>query len=220
MLICNAAMVPSKSRRNDQGLEEMFVVNYLAKYLLVRLLIQNGAFGDIDKRGRFPRIIFVSSESHRNPTEFNWEGFGQHQEYGMSKTVEHYGYYKLLLTTFANELSRRLNDTKKNWSVFATCPGPVNTNIAREAPLWAQPLLKLIFRIFFRSPEAASAPILYLAASSDLEGITLEYLFLMNKKPMDQKATDPLNGSKLWELSEQLLSDHNIILTPFEELGL
>ena len=50
ILICNAAMVPSKSRRNEQGLEEMFVVNYLAKYLMVRLLIQNGAFGDIDKR--------------------------------------------------------------------------------------------------------------------------------------------------------------------------
>ena len=77
---------------------------------------------------------------------------------------------------------------------------------------------KRFFRIFFRSPKSASAPIIYLAASSDLEGRTLEYLFLMNKKPMDHKATDPRNGSKLWELSEQLLSAHDIILTPFEEL--
>ena len=170
------------------------------------------------KESTLPRIIFVSSESHRNPAEFKWEDFGRYQDYGMSKTVEHYGYYKLLLTTFANELSRKLNSDKIKWSVFALCPGPVNTNIAREAPIWAQPLLKIIFSIFFRSPEAASAPIIYLAASSDLEGKTGEYLFLMNRKTMDDKATEPLNGSKLWKLSEQLLSDHGFTLTPMEAL--
>ena len=41
VLICNAAVVPLKSRKTRQGLEEMFMVNYLAKYLFVRLLLEN-----------------------------------------------------------------------------------------------------------------------------------------------------------------------------------
>jgi hypothetical protein len=116
-----------------------------------------------------------------------------------------YGYYKLLLLTMANELSRRINpDGKVKTSVFALCPGPVNSNIAREAPRMFQPLLKLVFGIFFRSPEKACSPVIYLAASPEMEGKTGEYLFLMQKKEMDGKATDPENGKKLWELSQQL----------------
>ena len=94
-------------------------------------------------------IIFVSSESHRNPTAFEWDTFGEFQAHKMAKTVERYGYYKLLMTTFSQELSRRLNLDKTNYSVFALCPGPVNSNIAREAPKMVQPVMKLVFKIFF-----------------------------------------------------------------------
>jgi NAD(P)-dependent dehydrogenase (short-subunit alcohol dehydrogenase family) len=158
------------------------------------------------ENGSIPRIIIVSSESHRNPGEFRWDEFGIYKEYGMGKTVELYGYYKLLLTTFINELSRRLNpDGMTNYSVFSLCPGPVNSNIAREAPKVFQPLLKLTFSLFFRSPEKASEPVLYLAASSNLEGKALDYLFLMSRKDMDEKARNPENGKRLWELSEKLI---------------
>ncbi len=105
----------------------------------------------------------------------------------------------------ANELSRRINpDGKVKASVFALCPGPVNSNIAREAPRLFQPLLKLVFGIFFRSPEKACSPVVYLAASKELEGKTGHYMFLMQEKEMDEKATDPQNGKRLWELSENL----------------
>jgi NAD(P)-dependent dehydrogenase (short-subunit alcohol dehydrogenase family) len=209
VLICNAAVVPSKSRKTRQGLEEMFMVNYLAKYLFARLLLENDLLnlsGD-----RTPRIIFVSSESHRNPKSFDWEGFGSYREYTMGKTVELYGYYKLLLTTFANELSRRVNPSgKTQCSVFVLCPGPVNSNIAREAPVIFKPLLKLVFRIFFRSPEKAVQPLIYFACSPEVEGKSIDYLFLMSRKEMDLKATDAHNGEKLWQYSEALLESHGI----------
>jgi len=122
--------------------------------------------------------------------------------------VAMYGYYKLLLVTMASELSRRLNGRAPGAgpaaSVFALCPGPVNTNIAREAPRVFQPLLRLVFSIFFRSPRVACRPVVYLAASPEMEGRTGEYLFLMQRKGMDGKATDPENGKLLWELSEAL----------------
>ncbi len=203
IVVCNAAMVVNKSRAIKQGLDEMFVVNYFAKFLLINQVLKEGV---LNQEGPFiPRIIFVTSESHRNPTSFDWESFGTYEPYGIKQSVARYGYSKLLLTTMANELSRRLNtEGKVSCSVFALCPGPVNSNIAREAPTVFQPLLKLVFGIFFRSPKKACRPVSYLAASSDMEGKTGEYMFLMQMKEMDEKATDPQNGKRLWELSEEL----------------
>jgi len=203
ILICNAAVVPKKSRKTAQELEQMFVVNYLAKYVLVNRLIAMDAFNL--ENGAIPRIIFVSSESHRNPREFNLDGFGTYQNFKIGKVMELYGYYKLMLTTFARQLSRQLNNTgKTEYSVFAFCPGPVNTNIAREAPAMFQPLLKIIFSLFFKSPQKACEPAVYLAASPDMEGVPWDYLFLMGRKEIDPKADDPENGKKLWDVSGEV----------------
>lgn len=203
ILVCNAAVVPKKSRRTKQGLEQMFMVNYFAKFLLVNTLLGLDAFNRAE--GRVPRIIFVSSESHRNPKSFDLEGFGEYRDFRIGKVMELYGHYKLLMTTFAIELSRRLNNGPlSGYSVFALCPGPVNSNIAREAPKIFQPLLKLTFSIFFRSPQKACEPVLYLAASKDVEGKPIDYLFLMSRKEMDEKACNPVNGKALWKASAEL----------------
>jgi NAD(P)-dependent dehydrogenase (short-subunit alcohol dehydrogenase family) len=201
--VCNAAVVTKGARKTKYELDEMFQVNYLSKFITANLLIDEGI---IASNGTgIPRIIFVASESHRNPVDFDWENFGKFQSYGVNKTVGFYGYYKLLLVTFANELSRRLNPGNEvNYSVLSLCPGPVNSNIAREAPALFQPLLKLVFSIFFRSPEKASDPVIFQACSREQEGKRIDYLFLMNRKEMDPKATDPGNGKRLWELTRKL----------------
>ena len=210
ILVCNAAVVPLKSRKTKQGLEEMFMVNYLATYMLVRLLFENNLMNT--GRAEAPRIIFVASESHRNPKDYDWEGFGKYKEFTAGKTVEYYGYYKLLLGTFANELSRRLNPADKiNCSVLVLCPGPVNTNIAREAPVVFKPVLKLVFTLFFRSPAVAVKPLVYFATSKEVSGKAIDYLFLMSRKEMDEKATDEKNGQRLWQLSEELLDKHGVV---------
>jgi NAD(P)-dependent dehydrogenase (short-subunit alcohol dehydrogenase family) len=211
--ICNAAIVPAHSRKTKQGLEEMFMVNYLSKFYFVKLLVERGILPPqaTPKEGETggARIIFISSESHRNPEEFDWDGFGKYKEYGMKKTVELYGYYKLLLTTFVSELSRRLNPGgRTNYSVFSLCPGPVNSNIAREAPSVFKPLMKVIFGIFFKAPAKAAIPVIYLAASRDQEGKRFDYLFKMTRKEVDEKAADPENGKKLWNLSEEMIKKY------------
>jgi NAD(P)-dependent dehydrogenase (short-subunit alcohol dehydrogenase family) len=217
ILICNAGIVPKQSRKTPQGLEEMFMVNYFSKFIFVNLLLKNNCFKTpaagssnsiFDIRYSIfdiPRIIFVASESHRNPEKFVWDDFGMYRDYSIGKSIELYGYYKLLLTTFSVELSRRLNPgSETSYSVFSMCPGPVNSNIAREAPKAFIPLLKLVFGIFFKSPSKAAIPVMYLAASGDVDKKAFDYLFLMSRKEVDEKASDPENGRRLWELSEEL----------------
>ena len=204
VLICNAGIVPKKVVKRRRDWEEMFMANYLSKFIFVNMLLKENCFRYTGPC--HPRIIFVASETHRNPKTFDWASFGVYREYTISKSIELYGYYKLLLTTFAVELSRRLNTGKLTCSVFALCPGPVNSNIGREAPRIFQPLMKLIFAIFFRSPARAAIPVVYLAASPDLENEPFDYLFLMSRKEADEKALDPGNGEKLWQLSELLVT--------------
>lgn len=204
IVISNAAMVPSQSRKTPQGLEEMFMVNYLSKFMMINGLLTADCFRKDGKEN--PRIVIVASESHRHPDAFDWDSFGVYKSYGMKKTVEYYGYYKLLLTTFAFELSHRLQANGKGpVSVFALCPGPVNSGIAREAPVVFQPLMKLIFALFFASPRKAAEPVVYLAVSKDMEGKPFDYLFKMSRKEIDEKASDPENGKMLWKMSEELI---------------
>lgn len=206
VLICNAAVVVSEARKTKVGLDEMFTVNYLSKFVLVNGLLKENCFNT--EGATIPRIVFVSSESHRNPKGFEWDTFGEFQEHKMAKTVERYGYYKLLMTTFSQELERRLNVDNINYSVFALCPGPVNSNIAREAPKLVQPVMKLVFKIFFSSPEKAAEPVVYLSTSKDLEGKPTDYLFLMSRRPVDDNASNPENGKRLWELTENLVKEY------------
>ena len=203
IIILNAAVVAKKGTQTKSGLETMFMVNYLSKFWFIQQLLKNDCFNTVPVQT--PRIIFVTSESHRNAKEFNWKNFGAFIPHGVGKTVELYGYYKLLLVTFARELSRRLNSEGTNYSIFALCPGPVNSNIAREAPWIFKPLLRLVFFLFFRSPKKASEPVVYHAASNQQEGKPFDYLFLMERKAIDEKAEDLKNGEKLWKLSEELL---------------
>ena len=202
--VFNAAMVPSGSKKLASGFDEMFQVNYLSKFYLINQLIQAKMFAE---DGLAPaRIIFISSESHRTNRAIDFEKLGQFEEYSMGKVIDLYGYYKLVLNTFAVELGRRLRVEKRLIDVFAMCPGPVNSNIARRAPTWVQPILKLVFSMFFSSPEKAAKPTIYLATSSDIAGRENLYLHLMQDKSMDIKALEEEGGKNLWNRSVELLS--------------
>lgn len=201
IFIANAAMVPLKSRQTKQGLEEMFMVNYLSTFYLINQLLSRKIISDDSAS----KVIIISSESHRDPTAFDWEGFGKYEPYGIKEVIAKYGYYKLLLTTFATELARRINTDKSTIPVRVLCPGPVNSSIAREAPGWLQPLLKGVFSLFFRSPMKAADPVIYFCQEEERHSI--DYLYLLQKKAMSPLTQDEENGNILWERSEQMIKD-------------
>lgn len=138
--------------------------------------------------------------------QLNIPKLGKPIEYTMKDSIAYYGYTKLLLTIFARELAGRYKgDSIPRLSVFTLCPGPVATNIAREAPKIFRPLVRLIFHLFFRSPMKASDPIVFYASDPSISGKTDIYLHLIVKKKPDPRTADPETGRKLWEKTKELV---------------
>jgi NAD(P)-dependent dehydrogenase (short-subunit alcohol dehydrogenase family) len=211
IVVLNAGVMPRRSQRTRDGFERMFQVNYLANVLLAERLLGDGvianrAFAQSGGGGRHPRIILVSSDSHRSAKPLDFRTFGDYVEYGMATGMAHYGHTKLALCTFAVELGRRLRDEHGvGVAVHSLCPGPVASNIAREAPGWVTPPLRLVMRLFFSTPEVAARPVVYLACARALEGETGRYMHGMRFKELAEMARDPARGAALWEASQALL---------------
>lgn len=218
--VFNAGVVPVTSRQSKHGLELMFAVNFLAKSVLLNRLLHDGVipnavFGHNSRAEDPPRVIFVSSETHRSSIPIDFDTFGEPVEYGVSDGVKYYGLSKLHLTTYFQEISRRLNPggngDNPDVCVHALCPGAINSNMAREAPTWLKPILKPVMALFFQSPEKASVPVDYLVASSEMGGKTGEYMHMLRIKDPSEASMDPENGGLLWGKTEELLRKHDLI---------
>ena len=209
LCILNAAAALPKARKTDSGLEEVFLVNYLSNVILTSRLLKDGTIPNDtlakNKLNNESRILFISSDSHQGSSYVDYDEFGRYLEYGVSKGMEYYSYYKLVANTYFTELSRRLN-AKNNIDVpvHVICPGPVNTNIVKEAPWLLRNILRGIFFVIFKSPETAAKPVVYMSISDDYAGITNEYLHMFNKKKMDPKIYEEGEGVKLWNESHKL----------------
>jgi NAD(P)-dependent dehydrogenase (short-subunit alcohol dehydrogenase family) len=218
--VFNAGVVPVTSRTNKHGLDLMFAVNFLAKFVVLHRLLGDGVipnevYGHNSRAEDPPRLIFISSETHRSSIPIEFDTFGEPIEYGVTDGVKYYGLSKLHLTTFFHELSRRLNPGGSGGNpdvcVHALCPGAVNSNMAREAPSWLKPVLKPVMALFFQSPEKASIPVDYLVASDEMGEKTGEYMHMMRFKESSQASMDPDKGALLWNKTEALLRKHDVI---------
>jgi NAD(P)-dependent dehydrogenase (short-subunit alcohol dehydrogenase family) len=203
VVILNAATTLPRARPAPCGQDEMFVVNYLANFALVHLLLEYRLL--LPDSHSQPRIVVISSDSHQGSSAIDYDEFGRYFDYGVRKAIANYSYFKLLLNTFATELSRRLNTgDETRVQVNVICPGPVNSNIIKAAPWALRLILRAIFRVIFKSPAEAARPVVYMAGSSDFAGRTNEYLHMFSEKSMDAKVYDAGEGSRLWKESAEL----------------
>ena len=203
--LLNAGLIAPTSRESAQGFDIMFAVHFLANRVMIDRWLSDGVMGPAEPEGEPPRIVFVSSESHRSADSIDFDCLGEYTEYGMKESMQHYGLSKLVLCTYATELSRRLNPSEgTEVAVHALCPGGVATNIARDAPALLKPIANSVLRLFFRSPEKAIAPIIHLCCAPEAGTTTGVYLHLMNHKAVSDSAANPHNGAKLWDASEAM----------------
>lgn len=216
VLVDNAGIATPRARRTAQGLDAMFVTNYLGKVLLANRLLRDGTLPNETFAGNAgpvpPRILYVSSDSHRGASAIDWDELGTYQEHGVNRGIENYSYFKLVLNTFAVELSRRLGGeapARIDVAVHVLCPGPVDTEIVRDAPLPLRMALRGMFKLFFRKPEVAAGPAVYMAVDPGYGGRTAQYLHMWNPRRMDGKCYDEAAGARLWERSVGLLREHD-----------
>lgn len=230
VVVLNAGIVPREARRTRDGFDESFQVNFLANVLFVRRLIERGVIarsgdggdgegGDPDAsdapRVR-PRVVFVSSESHRSAPPIDFARLGTFRAWTMREAVAEYGYAKLLVETWAAELARRCEGAI---AVHTVCPGAVHTDIGREAPSWAKPALDATMRAFFKPPEAGAVPVVWLAAARAIEGESGLYYHVHQRKQRSEAARDRARGERLWAASERLLDAAGHPLAPIGPRG-
>jgi NAD(P)-dependent dehydrogenase (short-subunit alcohol dehydrogenase family) len=201
VLVLNAGVVPRDARPSAQGFELMFGVNYLANVALVERMLAAGILrtGGAQR----PRIVFVSSESHRGAGPVDFAKLGRFESYGGMGGVKVYGYSKLLLNVYAAHLSRRLGDAA---AVHSCCPGAVNTDIAREAPGWVKPVLGRVMQYYFRPADEAAESVMVLSCARAYGTTTGKYVHTMIDKAPDAACFDDAVGERLFRESERLIA--------------
>lgn len=205
VLVLNAGVVPLGSRVTPHGLDLMLQVNALANVYLVDELLAAGVLAAATPA---PRIIVVGSEAHRSSEAIDWDTLATPRTYATGQVISEYGRTKLVLHTWAMELSRRLGGDGPHIDVYHLCPGAVASSIAREAPRWAKPVLDLAFKAMFQSPDLAARPILWLAAAADPHPDLGNYLHMTVRKNPSADVLDPALGARAWDTTHAIL--HNV----------
>jgi NAD(P)-dependent dehydrogenase (short-subunit alcohol dehydrogenase family) len=189
VLIHNAGVWPAQLKRNSDGLEQAFVVNHLAPFVLNRRLERRLA----ESHARVVQVsagIYVKGKVDlaRTPTG---EDFSALTTYANTKLCN-----LLLLQRFA-ERFRPLGVT-----INALHPGVIRTGLGDRGDLIGL-LLKLAKR-FWKAPEQAAPPILRLALDPALATTTGRYFDGVTEQALLPHARDPEQAEALWRQAEAL----------------
>ena len=194
VLINNAGVYYTKRHVTVDGLEAMFAVNYLARFLLTNLIL------DIIKSSAPARIINVAGAYHAKG-KIDFDDLQGEKDFD-GQRANHQS--KLADVLFTNELARRLKGT----GVTVNClhPGMVATDLIdkdKDFPRFFKYLYKLS-RPLMKSPAKGAETSIYLASSPEVEGITGQYF--VNKKiaQSSPESHDPQLAQRLWEVSGKL----------------
>jgi NAD(P)-dependent dehydrogenase (short-subunit alcohol dehydrogenase family) len=188
VLINNAGILLREHSLNEDGIENTFAINHLGYFLLTDLLL------DVLKKSAPSRIVNVASAAHTYG-KLNISGWVAGAGYSAFSA---YANSKLANVLFTYELARRLEGT----GVTANClhPGGVGTNLFRGLPGFLRALIKLVTI----SPERGARTSIYLASSSDVEGVSGKYFDRRKQETSSEASRNEEAARRLWEVSEKL----------------
>ena len=193
LLVNNAGGAYPRRTLTSDGFEATLAVNYLAPFLLTELLL------DILKASAPARIVNVSSATHAN-VSIEFDNLQGEKKYA---NLRNYSQAKLALLLWTYELARRLEGT--GVSVNALHPGVTASNFADGMNGPAAWMMKL-GKPFLLTVEQGAQTTLYLATSSQVEGVTGKYFVKSQEKQSSSRSYDQTVGLRLWEVTEQLVA--------------
>jgi NAD(P)-dependent dehydrogenase (short-subunit alcohol dehydrogenase family) len=194
VLINNAGILNLRRRTTVDGIEETFALNHLAPFLLTNLLLDRLA------ASAPARIVNTASAAHK----FGRIDFANLQGEAGYEGLRAYATSKLENVLFTDELARRLEGMGAT-GVTANCvhPGGVDTGLWRDMK-GSLRLLLAAMRPFLLSPARGAEPLIHLASSPDLAGVTGQYFHRRKPRRSSAASRDPALAARLWEVSAAL----------------
>ncbi len=193
VLVNNAGAWITTRQESIDGIEMTFALNHLGYFLLTNLLL------DTLKASAPARIINVSSYGHKR-TQMNFDNLQAKQRYD---GLQAYRQSKLANILFTYELARRLAGT--GVTVNAVNPGLVATRFGFNnfgfIPAWIVNLLTRVYGLVGTNAEQGAQTSIYLATSSNVEGVTGKYFEKQTAVPSSEESYDPAVASRLWQVS-------------------
>ena len=192
VLIHNAGIYLTRKETTSDGLEKVFVIQYLASFIINYLLM------DKLKSQEKARIIMVNSEGHRfaawglKPDDLNWEKrrYSGLKSYGSAKLAQ------LLSMLVFNEYFQNTGV-----SINAMHPGAVRTDTGQENG----PVYRWVKRNFIdktlRSPQISAEALYYLGISKEMEAVSGKFFNLTTEEEPAPPALDKEVAYDLWEKS-------------------
>ncbi len=185
VLVNNAGVAVREWRLTADGRELTWQTNFLGHFLSTRLLLP--ALKSAPK----PCVVNVSSEAHRSG-RMDWDNLELEQGY---RGYRAYANTKLAQILFTRELARR----EPGIAVNAVHPGAIATGIWRSAPKFAQWILGLVLP----PPGKGARPVVRLASSPDLDGVSGRYFNKFREAAPAAAATSEADAARLWQIAEK-----------------
>ena len=204
LLMNNAGTMCTHFIQTDEGFEHTVAVNYLAPFLLTRLLLP----------GMHKGTRIVSMVSCTYAIGKIGPHFFTHGKEGSFWRIPIYSNTKLALWLFTRKLAEMLKD--KGITVNAADPGIVSTNII-SMDMWFDPLTDILFRPFIRTPRQGADTAIRLLLAPELEGVTGQMFASGKQRKLKEKYLNHPQAESLWADTEKLL--HNYLSTTEKEPG-
>ena len=195
VLIHNAGIYLTKRELTPEGLEKVFVIQYLASFII------NHTLEEKLKSQEKARILMVNSEGHRFAAwglrldDLNWEKrrYSGLKSYGSAKLAQ------LLSMIVFSEHFRNTGIT-----INSMHPGAVKTDTGQEnGPLYRWYKRNILDKTL-RSPEISAEALYYLGVSEETGNISGKFFNLTTEEEPAPPALDREAAYELWKKSLEL----------------
>ena len=188
VLVNNAGIYHVKREETSKGIEVSFAVNFLAPFMLTRLLLEN-----VEASGN-GRIINVVSELYR-------KGSIDTDDPMMKKRYKgQMAYANAKRACVMDTLALADKTRGKGVTVNALHPGLLATSVFRDYPAFLVKFLNL----FLEHPKKGGERIVHLALSDDVKDLTGTYVYREEPRKIEWTEEESFRFEKLQRFAEEL----------------